>query len=74
MSFALAAKTKGDEDKIFSSLSKLLEEDAGLKLDRNSETKEILLSGAGEVHIESTTEKLKRKFNVRVFNWLLPAA
>ena len=66
MSFALAAKTKGDEDKIFSSLSKLLEEDVGLKLDRNSETKEILLSGAGQVHIESTTEKLKRKFNVEV--------
>jgi elongation factor G len=66
MSFALAAKTKGDEDKIFSSLSKLLEEDVGLKLERNSETNEILLSGAGQVHIESTTEKLKRKFNVEV--------
>jgi elongation factor G len=66
MSFALAAKTKGDEDKIFSSLSKLLEEDVGLKLERNPETKEILLSGAGQVHIESTTEKLKRKFNVEV--------
>ena len=66
MSFALSAKTKGDEDKIFSSLSKLLEEDIGLKLERNSETNEILLSGAGQVHIESTTEKLKRKFNVEV--------
>jgi elongation factor G len=66
MSFALSAKTKGDEDKIFSSLSKLLEEDIGLKLERNSETNEILLSGAGQVHIESTSEKLKRKYNVEV--------
>ncbi|UCH19463.1 MAG: elongation factor G [Deltaproteobacteria bacterium] len=66
MSFALVPKAKGDEDKIFSSLSKLLEEDVGLKLDRNSETKEILLSGAGQIHIETTVEKLKRKFNVEV--------
>jgi elongation factor G len=36
----------------------------GLKLDRNAETKEILLSGAGQIHIEVTVEKLKRKFNV----------
>ncbi|MGD2272480.1 MAG: elongation factor G [Desulfobacterales bacterium] len=66
MSFALTPKTKGDEDKIFSSLSKLLEEDTGLKLERNSETNEILISGAGQIHIETTIEKLKRKFNVEV--------
>jgi elongation factor G len=66
ISFALQPKSKGDEDKIFSSLTKLLEEDQGLKLDRISETKEILLSGSGQVHIESTIEKLKRKFNVEV--------
>ena len=66
ISFAVQAKNKGDEDKVFISLSKLLEEDTGLKLDRNSETKEILLSGRGQVHIEATTEKLKRKFNVEV--------
>jgi elongation factor G len=66
ITFALEAKSKGDEDKIFSSLSRLLEEDRGLKVDRNAETKEILLSGAGQVHIESTIEKMKRKFNVEV--------
>lgn len=66
ITFALQAKAKGDEDKIFSSLSRLLEEDQGLKVDRNAETKEILLSGAGQVHIESTIEKMKRKFNVEV--------
>jgi elongation factor G len=66
ITFALQGKAKGDEDKIFSSLSRLLEEDQGLKVDRNAETKEILLSGAGQVHIESSIEKMKRKFNVDV--------
>ncbi|MDM8515133.1 elongation factor G [Desulfobacterales bacterium HSG16] len=66
ISFAVSAKNKGEEDKVFSSLSKLMEEDNALNLDRNSETKEILLSGRGQVHIESTVEKLKRKFNVEV--------
>ncbi len=64
ISFAIAAKSKGDEDKIFSSLTKLMEEDPSLKLDRLSETREILLSGMGQIHIETTVEKLKRKFNV----------
>ena len=66
ITFALEAKAKGDEDKIYSSLMRLLEEDRGLKVDRNAETKEILLSGSGQVHIESTIEKMKRKFNVEV--------
>ncbi len=66
ISFAVSAKNKGDEDKVFSSLTKILEEDPGLKLDRNSQTKEILLSGRGQVHIEVVVEKLKRKFNVEV--------
>ena len=66
ISFAIEAKSKGDEDKIFSSLTKLLEEDPSLKLDRRSETKEILLSGLGQIHIETVVEKLKRKFNVEV--------
>jgi elongation factor G len=66
ISFAISAKSKGDEDKIFSSMVKLLEEDPSLKLDRISETKEIILSGLGQIHIETTVEKLKRKFNVEV--------
>jgi elongation factor G len=64
ISFAIEAKSKGDEDKIFISLSKLLEEDPALKLDRISETKEILLSGLGQIHVEIAIEKLKRKFSV----------
>lgn len=66
ISFAISAKSKGDEDKIFSSMVKLLEEDPSLKLDRISETKEIILSGLGQIHIETTVDKLKRKFNVEV--------
>ena len=66
ISFAIEPKSKGDEDKIFTSLSKLLEEDVALKLTRNPETKQILLSGLGQIHIEVTVEKLKRKFNVDV--------
>jgi elongation factor G len=66
ISFAISAKSKGDEDKIFSSMVKLLEEDPSLKLDRISETKEIILSGLGQIHIETTVERLKRKFNVEV--------
>jgi elongation factor G len=66
ISFAVEPKSKGDEDKIFTSLSKLLEEDVAIKLTRNAETKQILLSGLGQIHIEATIEKLKRKFNVEV--------
>ncbi len=66
MSFAIKPKSKGDEDKIFTSLSKLLEEDISLRLDRNVETKQILLSGLGQIHIEAVVEKLKRKYNVEV--------
>ena len=66
ISFAVSAKNQGDEDKVFASLSKILEEDLGLKLDRRAETKEILLSGRGQIHIETVVEKMKRKFNVEV--------
>jgi elongation factor G len=66
ISFALVPKSKGDEDKVFTSLQKLLEEDTALKVDRNAETKEILISGLGNIHIEVTVEKLKRKYNVEV--------
>jgi elongation factor G len=66
ISYAVKAKHQGDEDKIFISLNKVLEEDTALKLERNSETGEILLSGSGQVHIEAVIEKLKRKYNVEV--------
>ncbi len=66
VSFAIGPKAKGDEDKIISSLNRILEEDPTLSLRRDDETREIILSGMGQVHIEVTVEKLKRKFGVDV--------
>ncbi len=70
-SLAVEPKSKGDEEKIFSSLSRLMEEDLTLRLDRNEETREMILSGMGEIHIEAIVDKLKRKFGVEV-NLKLP--
>jgi len=66
IAYAVQPKAQGDEDKIYSSLNRLKEEDTALRVDRNAETKEILLSGQGQLHIESAVEKIKRKFNVDV--------
>jgi elongation factor G len=66
ITYAVQPKAQGDEDKIMSSLIRLKEEDTALIIERNSETKEILLSGRGQLHIESAVEKIKRKFNVDV--------
>lgn len=66
ISFAVEATKQGDEDKIYSSLTRLQEEDSAISLTRNAETKEILLSGVGMIHIEATIEKIKRKFNVEM--------
>jgi len=66
ISFAIEPKAKGDEDKITQSLAKLSEEDPTLSFSRNAQTNEFLISGMGQVHIEVTVEKLKRKFGVDV--------
>ncbi len=66
ISFALEPKSKGDEEKIFSGLSKLTEEDPALQLLRDTETKEMIISGMGQVHVEVAVEKLKRKYGAEV--------
>ncbi|RMH03975.1 MAG: elongation factor G [Nitrospirae bacterium] len=66
MSFALELKSKGDIDKVSLGMHKLVEEDPSLEFIRNDETKEMLLSGVGQTHIEITLEKLKRKYGVEV--------
>lgn len=66
ISFAIEPKAKGDEDKITQSLAKLSEEDPTLSLSRDPRTNEFLISGMGQVHIEVTVDKLKRKFGVDV--------
>ena len=66
ISFALEAKTKGDEDKIHNALKRLMEEDPCLQVARDEETKEMVLSGMGQIHVEVVVEKMKRKFGVEV--------
>jgi elongation factor G len=65
ISYAVTAK-KGDEEKVFSSITKMLDEDLTLKLTRELQTKEILISGVGQVHLEVIGEKIKRKFGVEM--------
>ncbi|MBA4416416.1 MAG: elongation factor G [Syntrophus sp. (in: bacteria)] len=66
ISFSLQPKAKGDEDKLNTSLARLMEEDRTVKYTRDEQTKEFILSGMGQVHIEVLVEKLKRKFGVDV--------
>ena len=66
VSMAVQPKSKGDEDKIFSSLARLMEEDPTLKVHREEQTRQTILSGMGEIHIEASMGKLKRKFGVEV--------
>ncbi len=66
ISYAIAPKSKGDEEKVSSGLHRILEEDPTLRFHRDEETKEMLLSGMGQVHLEVTLERLKRKFGVEV--------
>ncbi len=66
VSMAVQPKSKGDEDKIFSSLARLMEEDPTLQVHREEQTRQTILSGMGEIHIEASMGKLKRKFGVEV--------
>ncbi|MEN6318987.1 MAG: elongation factor G [Syntrophaceae bacterium] len=66
MSFAVAPKSRGDEEKIVSSINRIIEEDPTLTFHREEQTKEMILSGMGQVHIEVSVEKMKRKFGVEV--------
>jgi len=66
ISFALQAKSKNDEDKIHNALQRMTEEDPTIQIQRDEQTKEMILSGMGQVHLEVAVEKLKRKFGVEV--------
>jgi elongation factor G len=66
ISFALRPKSRADEEKASVALQKLVEEDLALETHRDPQTHEIILSGTGQMHIEVTVDKLKRKFNVEV--------
>jgi elongation factor G len=66
ISYAIQAKSKGDEDKVFASLGRLVEEDPTLQLGRDPATGEFLLTGRGELHVRITVQKLQRMFGVEV--------
>src|SRR5437899_1421155 len=66
ITFAIEPKSRADEDKIGVSIHKILEEDAALRFSRDSQTKEFLLAGSGQQHIEVVVAKLHKRYNVNL--------
>jgi elongation factor G len=66
ISFAIQPKTRGDEDKISTALHRMAEEDPTLHHHYDPETKQLLVSGMGQLHVEVVVERMKRKYNVEV--------
>ena len=66
LAFAITPKTKGDEDKLSTALSRLREEDPTLRIERSDETHETVMYGMGEAHLDVQIERMKRKFGVEV--------
>lgn len=64
LSMAVRAANKGEEDKVFSGLNKMREEDYTFSVEKNAETGELILSGQGETHIELLCAKLKSRFQI----------
>ncbi|HVR42736.1 MAG TPA: elongation factor G [Thermoanaerobaculia bacterium] len=66
ISFAIEPKSKGDEDKISTAMSRIMEEDPTIRLGRDEQTKEVLISGQGQLHVEVIVAKLRKKYGVEV--------
>lgn len=66
IAFSLKPKTRQDEEKISHALLKMTTEDQGLKVSRDSQTKELILSGMGNMHLEIAIERLKSRYHVEV--------
>ena len=66
IAFAIEPKSRQDEEKISVALHKILEEDPALHFDRDAQTKEFLLAGSGQVHVETVIDKLKKRYGVEV--------
>jgi elongation factor G len=64
--FAIEPKTRGDEDKISMALQRLQEEDPVLRVSRDSQTKEMLISGMGQLHVEVVVGRLRKRYKVEV--------
>jgi elongation factor G len=66
ITYALAPKEKGDEDKVYAAMQRLLDEDITLRLSRDEESADILLAGMGQLHIELSVEKAKRRYKTEI--------
>ena len=66
MSFAITAKSKGEEDKVITALRRLSEEDRMLEVHHDDQTAEMIVGGMSQVHVEVTVERMKRRFGVEV--------
>jgi elongation factor G len=66
ISFAIQPKSRGDEDKISTALQRMAEEDPTLHHHYDPETRQLLVSGMGQLHVEVVVERMKRKYNVDV--------
>ncbi len=66
ISFALEPKSKGDEDKLFSALARIRDEDPTISVGRDPQTHELLISGAGQLHVEVVVGRLKKRYKVDV--------
>jgi elongation factor G len=66
LSIAIEPKSKGDEDKLGGAINKLTEADPTLLIEKNTETKETILTGTGETHLDIVLERLQQKFGVDV--------
>jgi elongation factor G len=66
IAFAIEPKSRQDEEKISVAIHKILEEDPALHFTRDAQTKEFLLSGSGQVHVETIVDKLKKRYSVEV--------
>jgi elongation factor G len=66
IAFAVEPKARGDEDKLGAAIHRIIEEDPTIKFERDMQTKEFLISGQGQLHVEIVVAKLKKKYNVDV--------
>jgi elongation factor G len=66
ITFAIEPKARGDEDKISSALARITEEDPAIKYNRDPQTKQLLLSGSGQLHVEVTVAKMRKRYGVEV--------
>jgi elongation factor G len=66
ISFAIEPKTRADEDRISQATHRIIEEDPTVRIERDPNTSQLIISGNGELHVRIITERLKKRYNVEV--------